>query len=152
MEIVYAIIIAILPLFLSLRTIFLLRKNPKVSDFMKSIIKAILGGIILVSISVSVHHFMNLADAKSNMSVGVLTSVQIIMSGVVFLVSRVLSRLWLFDGSKSSNNEKNVGCLVAWAESKVTRQQSRKITSISLSTPQILYLKKHFYTESHRQN
>ena len=35
MEIVYAIIIAILPLFLSLRTIYLLRKNPKVSDFMK---------------------------------------------------------------------------------------------------------------------
>ena len=93
MEIIYAIIIAILPLFLSLRTIFLLRKNPKVSDFMKSIIIAVLGGIILVSISVSVHHFMNLADAKSNMSVGVLTSVQMIMSGVVFLVSKVLSRV-----------------------------------------------------------
>lgn len=93
MEIVYAIIIAILPLFLSLRTIFLLHKNPKISDFMKSIIIAVLCGIILVSISVSVHHFMNLADAKSNMSVGVLTSVQIIMSGVVFLVSRVLRRV-----------------------------------------------------------
>ncbi|MFY7912534.1 MAG: hypothetical protein ACOVO2_23405 [Emticicia sp.] len=93
MEIIYAIIIAIIPLFLSLRTIFLLRKNPKISDFMKSIIIAVLCGIILVSISVSVHHFMNLADAKSNMSVGVLTSVQIILSGVVFLVSRVLSRV-----------------------------------------------------------
>lgn len=93
MEIVYAIIIAILPLFLSLRTIFLLRKNPKISDFMKSIIIAVLCGIILVSISVSVHHFMNLETAKTNMSVGVLTSVQIIMSGVVFLVSRVLSRV-----------------------------------------------------------
>ncbi len=93
MEIIYATIIATIPLFLSLRTIFLLRKNPKISDFMKSIIIAVLCGIILVSISVSVHHFMNLADAKSNMSVGVLTSVQIIMSGVVFLVSRVLSRV-----------------------------------------------------------
>lgn len=60
---------------------------------MKSIIIAVLCGIILVSISVSVHHFMNLADANSNMSVGVLTSVQIIMSGVVFLVSRVLSKV-----------------------------------------------------------
>lgn len=93
MEIIYATIIAIIPLFLSLRTIFLLRKNPKNSDFIKSIIIAVLCGIILVSISVSVHHFMNLADAKSNMSVGVLTSVQIIMSGVVFLVSRVLSKV-----------------------------------------------------------
>ena len=93
MEIIYATIIAIIPLFLSLRIIFLLRKNPKISDFMKSIIIAVLCGIILVSISVSVHHFMNLADAKSNMSVGVLTSVQIIMSGVVFLVSRVLSKV-----------------------------------------------------------
>lgn len=93
MEIIYAIIIAIIPLVLSLRTIFLLRKNPKISDFMKSIITAVLCGIVVVSISVSVHHFLNLADAKSNMSVGVLTSVQIIMSGVVFLVSRVLSRV-----------------------------------------------------------
>ena len=93
MEIVYAIIIAIIPLFLSFRTIFLLRKNPKISDFMKSIIIAVLCGIILVSISVSVHHFMNLETAKTNMSVGVLTSVQIIMSGVVFLVSRVLSKV-----------------------------------------------------------
>ncbi|MER0438462.1 hypothetical protein [Emticicia sp. W12TSBA100-4] len=93
MEIIYAIIIAIIPLCLSLRTILLLRKNPKISDFMKSIIIAVLCGIILVSISVSVHHFMNLETAKTNMSVGVLTSVQIIMSGVVFLVSRVLSRV-----------------------------------------------------------
>jgi hypothetical protein len=93
MEIIYATIIAIIPLFLSLQTIFLLRKNPKISDFMKSIIIAVLCGIILVSISVSVHHFMNLETAKTNMSVGVLTSVQIIMSGVVFLVSRVLSRV-----------------------------------------------------------
>ncbi|WP_238807023.1 hypothetical protein [Emticicia aquatica] len=60
---------------------------------MKSIIIAILGGIILVSISVSVHHFMSLETAKSNMSVGVLTSVQLIMSGVVFLVSRVLDKI-----------------------------------------------------------
>jgi hypothetical protein len=92
MEIVYAIIIAILPLFLSLRTIFLLRKSPKISDFMKSIITAILCGIVLVSISVSIHHFSTLQEAKSNMSVGVLTTVQGIMSGVVFLVSRVLSK------------------------------------------------------------
>ncbi|CAH0996463.1 hypothetical protein EMA8858_02595 [Emticicia aquatica] len=93
MEIIYAVVVAIIPLFLSLRCILLLRKNPKVSDFMKSIIIAILGGIILVSISVSVHHFMSLETAKSNMSVGVLTSVQLIMSGVVFLVSRVLDKI-----------------------------------------------------------
>jgi hypothetical protein len=93
MEMIYAVVVAIIPLFLSLRCILLLRKNPKVSDFMKSIIIAILGGIILVSISVSVHHFMSLETAKSNMSVGVLTSVQLIMSGVVFLVSRVLDKI-----------------------------------------------------------
>jgi hypothetical protein len=93
MEIVYAVVVAIIPLFLSLRCIFLLRKNPKVSDFMKSIIIAILGGIVLVSISVSVHHFMTLEGAKSNMSVGVLTTVQGIMSGVVFLVTRVIGRI-----------------------------------------------------------
>lgn len=93
MEIIYAIIVAIIPLYLSGKTIFLLRRNPKISDFMKSIITAILSGIVLVSISVSIHHFMTIETAKSNMSVGVLTSVQVIMSGVVFLVSRVLSRV-----------------------------------------------------------
>ncbi|AFK03624.1 hypothetical protein Emtol_2488 [Emticicia oligotrophica DSM 17448] len=92
MELVYAIIIAILPLALSFWSIFLLRRNPKISDFMKSLITAILSGIILVSLSVSAHHFSTIQDAKSNMSVGVLTSVQGIISGVVFLVSRFLSK------------------------------------------------------------
>ncbi len=93
MELIYAAIVAIIPLFLSIRCILYLRKTTRVSDFMKGIIIAILGGIILVSISVSLHHFMTLEMAKSNMSVGVLTTVQGIMSGVVFLVWRVVSRI-----------------------------------------------------------
>ncbi|WP_337041589.1 hypothetical protein [Emticicia sp. 17c] len=61
---------------------------------MKSLIIAILCGIIIVSISVSIHHFMNDETAKkSNMSLGVLTSVQGIMSGVVFMVTRFLGKL-----------------------------------------------------------
>jgi heme/copper-type cytochrome/quinol oxidase subunit 1 len=61
---------------------------------MKSIITAILVGIIIVSLSVSVHHFMTDGIAeKSNMSLGVLTTVQGIMSGVVFLVTKFLSKI-----------------------------------------------------------
>ncbi|WP_116983767.1 hypothetical protein [Emticicia sp. C21] len=61
---------------------------------MKSIITAILSGIIIVSISVSIHHFMNDgSSAKANMSLGVLTAVQGIMSGVVFLVTRFLGKI-----------------------------------------------------------
>jgi heme/copper-type cytochrome/quinol oxidase subunit 1 len=61
---------------------------------MKSIITAILCGIILVSISVSIHHFMTEGiGEKANMSMGVLTTVQGIMSGVVFLVTRFLDRI-----------------------------------------------------------
>lgn len=94
MEIAYAVILCLLPLFLSIRCIYLLRKNPKISGFMKSIITAILVGIIIVSISVSVHHFMTDGIAeKSNMSLGVLTTVQGIMSGVVFLVTKFLSKI-----------------------------------------------------------
>ena len=94
MEIAYAIIICLLPLFLSTRCIYLLRRNPKISGFMKSIITAILGGIIIVSISVSIHHFMTDGTSeKSNMSLGVLTTVQGIMSGVVFLVTRFLGKI-----------------------------------------------------------
>ena len=94
MEVVYAVIICLLPLFLSCRCIYLLRKNPKISGFMKSIITAILCGIIIVSISVSIHHFMTDGiDNKANMSLGVLTTVQGIMSGVVFLVTRFLGKL-----------------------------------------------------------
>ena len=91
MEIAYAVIICILPLFLSTRCIYLLTK---ISGFMKSIITAILSGIIIVSISVSIHHFMTDGiSEKSNMSLGVLTTVQGIMSGVVFLVTRFLGKI-----------------------------------------------------------
>ncbi len=94
MEIAYAVIICLLPLFLSIRCIYLLRTNPKISGFMKSIITAILCGIIIVSISVSIHHFMTDGiSEKSNMSLGVLTTVQGIMSGVVFLVTRLLGKI-----------------------------------------------------------
>lgn len=94
MEIVYAVIICILPLFLSFRCMYLLRKNPKISGFMKSLITAILSGIIIVSISVSIHHFMTDGiSERSNMSMGVLTTVQGIMSGVVFLVTRFLGKI-----------------------------------------------------------
>lgn len=61
---------------------------------MKSLITAVLVGIIIVSISVSVHHFMNVSgDQKSNMSMGVLTTVQGIMSGIVFLVTNFLGKI-----------------------------------------------------------
>ncbi len=94
MEIAYAIIICILPLFLSVRCIYLVRKNLKISGFMKSIITAILCGIIIVSLSVGIHHFMTDGIAeKSNMSMGVLTTVQGIMSGVVFLVTKFLNKI-----------------------------------------------------------
>ena len=61
---------------------------------MKSIITAILCGIIIVSLSVSIHHFMTDGiSEKSNMSLGVLTTVQGIMSGVVFLVTKFLNKI-----------------------------------------------------------
>lgn len=94
MEIAYAVIICLLPLFLSIRCIYLLRKNLKISGFMKSLITAVLCGIIIVSISVSIHHFMtDGSNEKTNMSLGVLTTVQGIMSGVVFLVTRFLGKI-----------------------------------------------------------
>lgn len=94
MEIAYAVVICIIPLFLSIRCIYLARKNPKVSDFMQSIITAILCGIIIVSISVAIHHFITEGiSEKSNMSMGVLTTVQGIISGVVFMVTRLINRV-----------------------------------------------------------
>ncbi|PLK45961.1 MULTISPECIES: hypothetical protein [Emticicia] len=93
MEIAYAVVICIIPLYLSIRCIYLARKSPRVSDFMKSIITAILMGIILVSISVTVHHFMTEGISEAtNMSMGVLTTVQGIISGVVFMVTRLMSK------------------------------------------------------------
>ena len=54
---------------------------------MKSVITAMMGGIIFLSMSISLHHFSNLTtDQNSNWSVGMLPILQIVLSGVVFSI------------------------------------------------------------------
>ncbi len=56
---------------------------------MKDILIVILVGVLLISFSVAVHHFMSFGSKKENeMSLGVLIMVQMIISSVIFLTQR----------------------------------------------------------------
>lgn len=82
------ILIGLLPLVLIVRTILSIQKSANVSEFMKSLVKFILYGVFLVSLSVTIHHFYNIK--KAQMSLGVLIIVQGMITVVVTLASRFI--------------------------------------------------------------
>ncbi len=89
MMLLFSVLVTLLPLYLSYRIIAVMRKM-SISDFIRSMVKVVLIGVMIVSISVTLHHFKNMIDGKANMSIGVFLMIQGIISGILYLFIKVI--------------------------------------------------------------
>lgn len=91
MMFILSIFVTLIPLYLSYRIIADMQKRG-ISDFIRSMVRIVLIGVMIVSISVTLHHFKNVIDGKANMSIGVFLMIQGIISGVLYLFISVLKK------------------------------------------------------------
>ncbi len=88
--VIFSVLITIIPLYLSYQIIAGMRNKKEISDFIRSMIRFVLIGVMIVSISVTLHHFKNIIDGKADMSVGVFLMIQGIISGILYLFIRII--------------------------------------------------------------